>query len=423
MWAWFVVLLVAIISCDFGQVTFTREEADGVERGAMTVRVLPDSADRERAAALGWEDGVPAARVTLIREPPAGVVPIGDSITATTDSTGRVTVEGLLPGETYRVSAARRLTGEEREAVADRWPAFRAAGGGTKITAPNDVTVSVGANRADGLVFSEFYFQNKPTGTGAGANYDFGGYVELYNQGESTVYLDGMVIGTFYAFDVDFESFPCRETTPYQTDSSGLWARIFEAFPGDGGEHLLAPGERVVIATDAIDHSEVAPEYPDLRDADFEFAGGPDNPDVPDMVDVGLEPDPTGHGLGGATFTGVPENAFLSAPVNVESLERGRPLPDQDDVYVQIPAVALADVVTSSWGGWDERDDPFCRNMVNDRFDRLSLMWDHPPDRALKSAQRPVVGSVGGRDLLLDTNTSQVDLGVAPRTPEGLWRP
>ncbi|MFB6359597.1 MAG: hypothetical protein ABEJ96_11595, partial [Thiohalorhabdaceae bacterium] len=32
---------------------------------------------------------------------------------------------------------------------------------------------------------------------------------------------------------------------------------------------------------------------------------------------------------------------------------------------------------TGVWGGWDDRDERFCAELLHDRFDKLAMIWDH----------------------------------------------
>jgi hypothetical protein len=113
----------------------------------------------------------------------------------------------------------------------------------------------------DDLVINEVYYD--ATGTD-----DHNEFIELYNAGSTTVFLDGAVI----------------------TDECGLISGnegVYQ-FPGvvGGTDYPVAGYDFVLIAVDAVDDG-VPPE---LSGADWEFyAGGSDsdNPSVPNLVRVG----------------------------------------------------------------------------------------------------------------------------------------
>ncbi|MBL7135395.1 MAG: DUF4876 domain-containing protein [Candidatus Marinimicrobia bacterium] len=106
-------------------------------------------------------------------------------------------------------------------------------------------------------------------------------FIELYNSSVDTVYLDGMVVCRMGKF---------LESVTY----------IFQ-FPGEplvGREYPVPPDSFVVLAQDAMDHTNIPnlplPESVDLSHADWEFRnsvdyGDFDNPDVPniDNMEVG----------------------------------------------------------------------------------------------------------------------------------------
>ncbi|MCK4641590.1 MAG: DUF4876 domain-containing protein [Candidatus Marinimicrobia bacterium] len=139
-------------------------------------------------------------------------------------------------------------------------------------------TLEVIASGAEsGLKINEIYYTGPPNNF----FYWYDQFIELYNSSVDTVYLDGMVVcrmGTFL------------ESVTY----------IFQ-FPGEpliGREYPVPPDSFVVLAQDAMDHTNIPnlplPESVDLSHADWEFRnsidyGDFDNPDVPniDNIEVG----------------------------------------------------------------------------------------------------------------------------------------
>lgn len=96
-------------------------------------------------------------------------------------------------------------------------------------------------------------------------------YVELYNAGTQTEYLDGKII--------------CR-----LSGNITKVTYIFQ-FPGNGTDYPVQPGEYKVCAQSAVNWKDQYPTSIDLSHADFEFynpdnASDPDNPDVPNIVNL-----------------------------------------------------------------------------------------------------------------------------------------
>lgn len=395
---------------------------NGVGRETFVVQVRVVEGDMEAAERLGWSAGaVPGVEVLLERETADGQ--IADSAMATTDAAGRAEFQDLISG-TYRVSALRLLDAGEIAAVESEFPTLRAFGGGDKTGASTSspaFELEVQGNRADGLVISEYSFTATVSGQ-PGFGYVFFGYLEVYNNSPETIFLDGNIVTKGFPFgEFDLASRPCEQTRQAATDPDGVWGRWFQRFPGSGAAFPLPPGETAVIAVDAIDHAEqVADVFFDLTGADFEFSGTADvnNPDVPNMVDNGLEEWFLGHGL---WFSGAGEVPTLVGPVTIDGLPQARVDPANDRIYVRFPADAVHDVFAagSEWSG-TMATRAFCDEMVSDHFDRLSHLlprgFSEPPGPRL-SQQRRVVGTApGGWSILLDTNTSAVDFVTVERT-------
>lgn len=85
---------VAFVACDVGQVTFT-EARGGLATDALAARVRVGPKDSVQAEALGWEEGVPGATVRVFREDvrQSKLERVEGADSVVTDSSGRVTVD------------------------------------------------------------------------------------------------------------------------------------------------------------------------------------------------------------------------------------------------------------------------------------------------------------------------------------------
>lgn len=148
------------------------------------------------------------------------------------------------------------------------------------LTIPITVTMA----KPQGLIFKEIFF-NGETNNGRMMHPDQ--YFVLYNNGDEPVYADGVTFAvTAHANWSEEDMF--TELLPNEIVVSQLYS-----IPGNGLEYPVAPGEQIVVASTAIDHSATYENAVDLSGADFEiydtdlperFPADVDNPDVPNMI-------------------------------------------------------------------------------------------------------------------------------------------
>ncbi len=137
------------------------------------------------------------------------------------------------------------------------------------------------------FIFSEVFF-NGETNSGRMMHPDQ--YIVLFNPTEDVLYADGVSIGVTMHLSWQNKQLWYDSYYPTQVPIGG-----FITIPGSGKEHAVNPGEKLVIAFTAINHSEVVngeiayDHAVDLSGADFEVYYGPDandvdNPDVPNVL-------------------------------------------------------------------------------------------------------------------------------------------
>ena len=112
-------------------------------------------------------------------------------------------------------------------------------------------------------------------------------YVTLTNVSNRPLYADGISI----AICGDYNAVENEGDKSVYLPDSIVVSQVY-TIPGNGTQHLVQPGQSLVIAHSAIDHSEGGkkPKARDLRGADFEiyvpheYAMTTDNPEVTNMV-------------------------------------------------------------------------------------------------------------------------------------------
>ena len=402
------IALAVFAACDTPGVTLVDPDVAGDKDRSLTITVRLE--DPVLAQALGWSQGVPDAKVFLMR-----VGEEFDPITLVTDSTGTAVLESILPGQ-YRMAAHRMLREDETGPTGG---VVRAFGDGRigQVGSPSVISLTLLANQASPVVFSEIQFSGRYDGNPAlGPDYTWFQYFELYNNSDSTIYLDGMLWGWAWHFAFESQRHPCAVTEPFRADPLGLWAAYFHRFPGSGNDYPLAPGQTVVVALDAADHSTVHPNLPDLSHADFELEGTADvdNPDVPNLPEVGPTYFPYSHGVQPSSSAPL----FLAQPLDLSTLVQQRD-PDWGRDWVRIPTEAVLDVVNADGMSpdYDLLIAPPCALFVPRSMDRLAGVRKLNSYDATFTMQRKTLQIIDGRFVLQDVNTSFVDFTEAQRSP------
>jgi hypothetical protein len=325
---------------------------------------------------------------------------------------------GEIASKNYIVEVRRWLTATETARLpagqdVDGWAAratIAATGAGSQ-------TLAVPASRRKSLVISEWAFNN--AGFPGIGDYPYGGFLELYNNADTTIYLDGLIIGEGWESSLDNPIFPCAMSRPWRDDPQGIWARFFQLMPGSGREYPLLPGRVSVIATDAIDHRGLIPGGLDLRGADFEFEGilDADNPAVPNVKDIGRVSYPSGHGSRFGSLVAVP---FVSLPVDISSLPVAFPFgTTSNSSYARFPADRILDAM--SIGIKYVVGPPDCPPLVNARFDREASRArgtsNEIEEYSFSISRRVTPFLSSGRRVLQHTRSGNADFVRTPRTP------
>lgn len=401
----------------------TPDTTGAVQRGILSVTVRADGEVADALRTLGVAEGrVPRANVNIQRYGESSIR------SASTDSLGVVVFADVLPGR-YRVTSLRMLSSDEVELVSgarEGWEGINALGGGETATVQIPAaTVEVKAvlSRRGSLVLSEIHDWSPAVDFGPALHYSQSRFVEVYNNADTTVYLDGKILASalWYVSEAGLQETSlddCEEFERWRLDPEGIWSEWHLRFPGVGQEYALLPGHARVVAMQAIDHRAVAPalSFPDLSQADFEVVGSGqdvDNPAVPNMEDVGLRPSVDALGRG---FLSLEPAIMIVDRIELESLPVDE-LPLREPDYRRFPGDALLDLATLHYDPASaDPDQRLCDRLVSETFDhQAALIMD---SQAGNSIHRKVLGTTpAGRHVLQRTRTSAVDLERGPRTP------
>ncbi|MDR0541887.1 MAG: DUF4876 domain-containing protein [Dysgonamonadaceae bacterium] len=116
------------------------------------------------------------------------------------------------------------------------------------------------------LIFKELFYAGSRTPSNA--SYFRDQFYELYNNSESTLYLDGLVFGTLFT-NVATANLPTWDLPNAENYVFYQWAW---QIPGSGHDYPLLPGESVVLAQWATNHTVAAlnPNSINLSTSEFE---------------------------------------------------------------------------------------------------------------------------------------------------------
>jgi hypothetical protein len=135
------------------------------------------------------------------------------------------------------------------------------------IIAAGTQTVSLQASAPGALVLKELYYCGSKSKTGG--NYFRDQFYELYNNGESLIYLDGLCFGTIFSNLASAN----QPTWDIPNQANYVFFQWLWQLPGTGTDYPLEPGESVIIAQWATNHqiedlNELSPV--NLASAEFE---------------------------------------------------------------------------------------------------------------------------------------------------------
>jgi hypothetical protein len=405
-------VLVACLACSGGERTVV--EPPPPTTAVLTLTIQPDPEDVSVAQQLGWASGIPSAEVKLTPTDST----LGTAQSFTSSATGVVSVLDAKAGA-YLVEVQRLFTTAEAAKLGQSPSATGFVGRATINSSGGTVAfnVAVPASKRRSLIFNEISWRAGSPGPGE-CCFEDNGFLEVYNNSDSTIYLDGITVGEAYDLFYGSSNIPCSTSYPFLVDPLRVWSLWSYIFPGGGHDHPLKPGGLVTIAQDAIDHRELWPTVqglPDLRGADFEFIGSADvdNPTVPNMIDRSYEGF-WAHGLlpiaSGGAF-------FLAIPLSLDSLPRMKD-PRNERRYWGFPASSILDFFTDVFDGFGGYK--FCSPLAAPNFDREPGAFLHDDDLTdfRFSASRKKIGTTAdGRAILQHTHTSAVDFTKGPISP------
>ncbi|MBS7200028.1 MAG: DUF4876 domain-containing protein [Bacteroidales bacterium] len=147
-------------------------------------------------------------------------------------------------------------------------------------TSADNIKLFLFNSKAD-FVIEEVYFAGSTTPEGK--QYSGDQYIKIYNNSDSVLYADGLVI-----LESAFKTSQQYEYTP-DVMSQAMVVQCVYAIPGNGKDYPVQPGESLLICDKAIDHTAANTNSFDMRNANFEWYDeteknlDTDNPEVTNL--------------------------------------------------------------------------------------------------------------------------------------------
>ena len=281
-------------------------------------------------------------------------------------------------------------------------------------TSADNIKLFLFNSKAD-FVIEEVYFAGSTTLEGK--QYLADQYIKIYNNSDSVLYADGLVI-----LESAFKTSQKYDYTP-DVMSQAMVVQSVYAIPGNGKDYPIQPGESLLICDKAIDHREANSNSFDLSNADFEWYDDSDkNPDIDNPQVTNLDK------IYSSSLTtwslhnqGLCAYAIARLQVNKETFLKDYRY-HADYIFInpmtidryQVPNAWIIDAVNISnkaqyaWNVVDASLDmgfTYCGEVASDK------------NRYNKSVRRKVLSTTpDGRKILKDTNNSTEDF-EAKATP------
>lgn len=187
----------------------------------------------------------------------------GQAYTVTTDEQGVATFLGVIP-DLYDIATSWEITPEQYTEMTGKEVQnenYTLSGGLLKQTIATDgvITLQTTAAVKQSLVISKVYYAGSKDLNNK--NYLAGKYVEFYNNSNDVVNVSGL----YFAL-IESEASPAyllNDTPDY------IYVKQIFRFPSTGRTEIQ-PGESLVVANSAINHTPFAEKEQDLTNADFE---------------------------------------------------------------------------------------------------------------------------------------------------------
>ncbi len=245
----------------------------------------------------------------------------GNSYTATTDASGTATFAQIIP-DIYNISASWSITSDQyMEATGETvqhgtYVLSGALANQVLITDAARISLTTNCSRKQSVLISKVYYAGCKDNNNK--NYLAGRFVELYNNSDEEVDIAGM-----YLCLMESSSTPAYVIS---TQTDYIYIKQVFQFPNEGN-HVLSPGEYILVTNSAVDHTVNAAADFDESNADYECKSTAKNAPVNNPATPAMN-------LIWTAFTSIPNmNLVQGGPCGVALLETDENPAEWEAVY------------------------------------------------------------------------------------------
>lgn len=332
-----------------------------------------------------------------------------NTYTFNTDNNGILQMSGIIPDE-YTINTTWEMTGAQykeliqgNELIEDKARILvKATMTNYPVFANQDISVDLEKVVLKSLLISKVYYSG--TKDNSNRNYTADSFVEIFNNSDEVVYLDGKYLAL--AESVSPAAYLAKDDPNY------IYTRQICRFPGGGQDYSVEPGKSIVIAArNARDHRSSASSSVDLSDADFEVKDldGTGNPDVKALPVVSSSVAIKFFNL----ITGGPNAVFIFETSDdiMSWPEVFAPGKTSGERFRKVPVSTVIDGVEALKNNASTGPDINLKRF-QDIVDAGYVFINATSGYTNESLERKIIGNDNGRLILKDSNNSLDDFTI-----------
>lgn len=334
---------------------------------------------------------------------------------AETNEAGVATFTGVIP-DVYDISTSWEIDGQTYTTIAEAdVENVSVVVGGNLLSqavtnSVSDISLSTVLNVKQSILISKIFYAGRKNDNNK--NYIADQYIELFNNSDEEITLDGLYIGI-----LESES---TAAYPANNNSDYLYTKQVFRIPGEGSQYKLAAGSTILIVNSAIDHRSTASTSNDLSNATFEAKNtkNNNNPATPGLtlIYTAYATIPSINFLAGGDFGVI----LFNTDEDVTQWENVyAPGKTTGNIFKKIPANTVIDGVEALKNKTTGVDINAKRlyNFIDAGYQFISATTGYTGETLIRKTEK----EENGRVYLIDTNNSTNDFSISTDIKPGTF--